>query len=211
MNNKVAFAAGAIFALVVGSGTAVAATGGNLILGKSNTAGNVTTLANKNGTALDLRARFGTPALKVNNSVRIPRLNADKLDGKEAAAFASAAARSGVLSGTGEWMDIDEDGVDDAIVAMATCPAGAQLTGGGVSDFTASGIVVSNQPLGGNTATWVVAAVAEPGELASDLEAYAVCLNLRGGASGRELARRSADFDAEAHYLANLEVNKAAR
>lgn len=190
MNSKAAFAAGAIAALVLGSGTAVAATGGNFILGKSNTAGTVTTLTNKNGPALMLRSRVGTPPLRVNNGVKVPRLNADKIDGKNASAFAVAGARSGVVTGAGEWVDIDEDGLDDMIVAFATCPRGAQLMGGGIDDFTINSILVSNRPLGGNSATWVGAVVADSGEQASDLEAYAVCLNLSGGASGQQLARQ---------------------
>jgi hypothetical protein len=75
-------------ALVISlSGTAVAATGGTFLLGKSNKAATVTGLTNSKGTALSLTAHSGDPALKVSNSVRIPSLNASLLSGKSASAF----------------------------------------------------------------------------------------------------------------------------
>jgi hypothetical protein len=61
--------------------TAAAATGRATILGRWNQADHTTTIKNTaTGPALALRARKG-PALKVNNSKRIQKLNADKLDG----------------------------------------------------------------------------------------------------------------------------------
>lgn len=75
-------------ALVISlSGTAVAATGGTFLIGKSNKATTVTGLTNSKGTALSLTAHSGDPALKVSNSVRIPSLNASLLSGKSASAF----------------------------------------------------------------------------------------------------------------------------
>jgi hypothetical protein len=60
---------------------ASAATGRSFVLGRWNQADHTTTLKNTaKGPALDLRAKKG-PALKVNNSNRIKKLNADKLDG----------------------------------------------------------------------------------------------------------------------------------
>jgi len=60
---------------------ASAATGRSFILGRWNQADHTTTLKNTaEGPALDLRSKKG-PALKVNNSKRIKKLNADKLDG----------------------------------------------------------------------------------------------------------------------------------
>jgi hypothetical protein len=59
---------------------AAAATGQSLVLGKWNQADHTTTIKNtKSGAALDLRAKG--PALKVHNSKRIKKLNADQLDG----------------------------------------------------------------------------------------------------------------------------------
>lgn len=66
---------------------AAAATGGATILGHWNQSDNTTTIKNtKNGPALDLRTTKG-PALAVNNSKRIKKLNADQLDGMSSSDF----------------------------------------------------------------------------------------------------------------------------
>lgn len=69
------------------SGTAVAATGGGFVLGKSNTATAVTSLSNTKGTALSLSSTSTTPPLKVSNSVQVPKLNTSELGGQPASAF----------------------------------------------------------------------------------------------------------------------------
>jgi hypothetical protein len=54
------------------------------------------------GTTLDLRVRAGNPPLKVNSNARVPRLNADLLDGKHASYFlprTRKAADSNLLDG----------------------------------------------------------------------------------------------------------------
>lgn len=65
------------------TGTAYAATGGNLILGNSNTANKTTSLANTgSGAALRLVTKTGsTPPLTVSNDTKIANLNADMVDG----------------------------------------------------------------------------------------------------------------------------------
>ncbi len=86
------------------SGTAVAATGGNFILGKSNTATSTTSLSNSNGTALSLTSTSTTPPLKVSNSVQVPNLNASKLGGHPSSAFLpvnGTAANANKLGGNG--------------------------------------------------------------------------------------------------------------
>jgi hypothetical protein len=75
------------------SGTAYAATGGNFILGKANTATSVTSLANHKGTALSLSSASTAPPLKVSNSVQVPNLNASELGGQPASAY---------MTGTGQ-------------------------------------------------------------------------------------------------------------
>lgn len=80
------FALGMLVAVMLG-GTAFAATGGNFILGKSNTANATSGLDNPKGTPLSLTAKSGTPPLKVNTGVKVKNLHADKLDGLDAAAF----------------------------------------------------------------------------------------------------------------------------
>jgi hypothetical protein len=85
------------------SGTAVAATGGNFILGKANTATSVSSLTNTKGTALSLSSTATTPPLKVSNGVQVPNLNASELDGHTSSAFLPAngtAANSSELGGT---------------------------------------------------------------------------------------------------------------
>ncbi len=84
------------------SGTAYAATGGDFIVGKANTATSVTSLTNKKGTALSLSASPAAPPLKVSNSVQVPSLNASELDGDTSSAFLPAsgtAANSSELGG----------------------------------------------------------------------------------------------------------------
>jgi deazaflavin-dependent oxidoreductase (nitroreductase family) len=84
-------------------GTAVAATGGNFILGKANTATSVSSLTNTKGTALKLSSTATTPPLAVSNSVQVPNLNASELDGHTSGAFLPAtgtAANSSALGGT---------------------------------------------------------------------------------------------------------------
>jgi hypothetical protein len=68
-------------------GTAVAATGGSFILGKSNTAAAVSSLTNTKGTALRLSSTSTTPPLKVSNSVQVPKLNVSMLGGVPAGGY----------------------------------------------------------------------------------------------------------------------------
>lgn len=84
-------------------GTAVAATGGNFILGKANTATSLSSLTNTKGTALKLVAPPAAAPLQVSNSVQVSRLNASLLGGKTSSAFLPAtgtAANSNALGGT---------------------------------------------------------------------------------------------------------------
>ena len=77
-----------IIALVFAmSGTAVAATGGTFILGKSNTATNVSRLTNSKGTALSLSAAPTSPPLRVSNTKEVPNLNVNYLGGFSASQF----------------------------------------------------------------------------------------------------------------------------
>lgn len=75
------------------SGTAVAATGGAFLLGKSNLAGGPTTLTNTgSGAALALKAHTAsTPALIVNTKAVVPNLNASLVGGRSAADLRSLA------------------------------------------------------------------------------------------------------------------------
>src|SRR5689334_19101413 len=88
VRNLTAFAAGAITVLVLGTGTAYAATGGDFKLGRANSAGRATTLTAPNSSALVLRSKAGLPPLRVNRPVKVPHLNADLVDGVSSASLA---------------------------------------------------------------------------------------------------------------------------
>jgi hypothetical protein len=116
-----------IMALVVAlSGTAYAATGGNLILGHANTAANPTSLTQTGttGAALSLTNNAAAPALRLNtpstaaplavsSSVRVANLNADLLDGVHAAALQSQVVAAGAEAGP----------ANGAALVTATVPA----------------------------------------------------------------------------------------
>lgn len=77
-------------ALLVGAANlgAYAATGGPLILGKTNTASKTTTLKTTgNGAALKLKSKAGKAPLKVSNTTKVKKLNADLVDGLDSGAL----------------------------------------------------------------------------------------------------------------------------
>lgn len=203
------FIAGGLTALVVGSGTAYAATGGNFILGKSNSAGATTVLSNPNGTALSLNSKAGTPPLKVNRTAKVPKLNADLVDGKHATAFALAAGRTNSTGEPGFAVDADEDGLDDFVIAVAICPTGTILTGGGGDDMTPDGTLFLNSPW--DKRTWVVASTTAELQSAEAVWAYAVCYNPRGAASGDFRAAPKMSDATEAAIKEKLAQKLAAR
>jgi hypothetical protein len=177
-----AFVAGAVFAVVVGGGTAVAATGGSFILGRSNSAGATSTLTNTAGTALALNSAAGTPSLRVNRSAKVPSLNGDLLDGLDSTNFGRASAGTGVFSFSGAL----QPGTNDTIVAFADCPAGTQMTGGGGEDLTATGTMFVSAPVSQASESWVVVVFVDPNaaESPADVTASVVCLNPRGPVAG---------------------------
>src|SRR4051794_35433276 len=84
------FAAGIAATLVIGSGTALATTGGAFLLGHSNTVKATTTLTNTHGIPLALKAKGGRPAFSVNSKALVPNLDAELLDGRYASDFLAA-------------------------------------------------------------------------------------------------------------------------
>lgn len=91
--------------LVVGGGTTLAATGGNFILGKPNTASSKSTLSapisdkalqvantstGTGATALGLSVASGHAPFTTNSGTKVANLNADKLDGKDSSGFVSS-------------------------------------------------------------------------------------------------------------------------
>jgi hypothetical protein len=74
-----------VLTLVVGGlGVAVAANGGSLTLGHSNTATSTTTLQDPQGTPLSLVGKKSKPPLKVNSSKEVKHLNAAEVGGLSA-------------------------------------------------------------------------------------------------------------------------------
>lgn len=93
-----------------------------LLAGRTNTETQAAVLQNNGaGSALDLRAGTGTPALAVNTAGLVDNLNADLLDGKEAAAFAEDGHKhsgADITSGT-----VGESFIDDAITRDSEVPS----------------------------------------------------------------------------------------
>lgn len=212
MSRKGAFVAGVIAAMVIGSGTAYAATGGTFRLGHKNSATKVTTLKNSRGTALKLTSKAGTAPLAVSSGTKVANLNSDKIDGVDSTALALASGATAFVVADGAFVDLDADGTFDALIAIATCPSGTKLTGGGADNFTTFGTTLVNSPDGNNE--WMSASFADPAavpvpDAVTDLQAYAVCYNPRGGAvPGGTTTLRQAT--ASAHKTTAAEIPAAA-
>src|SRR6266404_5868732 len=101
-----AFVISLVSLFVALGGTTYAATGGNFILGKANTATAQTGLTSKNAgkalsitqqstgtgaTALGLSVPAGKPPMTVNSGTKVANLNADMVDGIYSTAFAKKA------------------------------------------------------------------------------------------------------------------------
>jgi hypothetical protein len=198
------FVAGFVAAVVLtgGGAAAYAANGGSVIIGRANSGTATTTLTNTAGTPLKLNAKSGYAPLAVNSSVKVPYLNADRIDGLDSTSFlrstaraadssklaglastsyALAGGRTGIITTDASWEDTDGDGVDDSLIAMAACPAGTQLTGGGVDNFSSGPTLVDSPDAG----AWFAGVLADQaGDLPTDVTAYAVCYNPRGAVPG---------------------------
>jgi hypothetical protein len=143
----------AVLALAVAAtGTAEAATGGTFLLGRGNTATSTTSLSNTRGVALSLGGGSGQPALAVNNTVKVSRLNADLLDGLDSTLYQRRVGGScqpsfsiRAITATGSVVCDDQQASVVEVRATGTggasafCPAGYVVTGGGfVPDPAAS-------------------------------------------------------------------------
>lgn len=169
----------AIGAVIAGTGTAAAATGGTFVLGRDNKASTTTILRNSGTTPVLTipAARNGQPPLAVSAaSGKVNYLNADKIDGLDSTVFALAGGRVGTIEAFGAPVDLDEDGTMDAYAARAACPAGTKVTGGGHEAWTTAGAVVSSADGNG----WLVLSFPDPGTVADDVVAMAQCFNPRG-------------------------------
>jgi hypothetical protein len=119
----------------------------------------------------------------VSNRVKVPNLNADRVDGLSAESFARVAGGVGTrsASSTARSLDPASNGNTDTLVAVASCPFGTVLTGGGYADYTRTGVVVESSPTPDNT-MWVVTVVVDPTvtEHAQDVLVTATCYNPKG-------------------------------
>lgn len=75
-------------------GVADAATGGTFLLGKVNRETRAATLSNRKGIPLSLKAKSGSPPLRVNSSKLVPKLNANFVGGLSAAQLQRRSAGS---------------------------------------------------------------------------------------------------------------------
>jgi hypothetical protein len=180
------FTAGALCMLVLGSGTAVAATGGKFILGHANSAAATSTLSNTKGTALSLKAPSTKAPLAVSNATKVTNLNSDKVDGLSSESLARTAGKTGSIHASGVLLDIDNNGQNDTIVAEADCPAGTKITGGGYSDYTASGVVLQADTLDAPGQGYLVAVGIDETatESPDDVTVTAICYNPTGAVAG---------------------------
>jgi hypothetical protein len=111
--------------LVLSGGTAVAVTGGNFLLGKSNSASSKTSLsvsiANKalqvtnssteaGAAALGLTTASGHPPLIVNSGTKVKNLNADELDGQDASALDEVRQFSATTAFNSDVVEMISDG-----------------------------------------------------------------------------------------------------
>jgi len=124
---------GAIALGLVLAGGAYAATGGNLLLGRANEADKTTVLRNSgSGPALELKARPGTPPLKVNTTKQVAKLNASRLGGKTANQFAPASGSLNYLSADGPQVLYADGGIktENGVLVQNTfgVPAAGRLT-----------------------------------------------------------------------------------
>jgi hypothetical protein len=173
VSRKTSFAAGAVMALILGSGTAYAATGGDFRLGAVNGASHMSTLKSTHGPALMLKSGEGAPPFKVNRGVMVPLLNSSMVGGRHESAFALTAGGVGVITADGIAVGADQAS------AVAECPAGTIRTGGGAVDQTTGGVTWSSAPSGARS--WQVAVTtADAATEATDVKAMVICYNPRG-------------------------------
>jgi len=189
-----AFATGAVFALVLGTGTAYAANGGHFVLGGNNYESREASLNNSNGTALTLRSSAGHAPLKVNRTNKVVNLNADLVDGLNSSQIARVVT-VGTRTSAGFVYDNETPAVpgDDLVVAVTECPAGTQVMGGG-ADNLGDGVLVSSFPdTSEEPDAWVAISSAAPtDENAADFQGFARCWDPNGNVADADTNRQAA-------------------
>ena len=166
------------FALVI-SGAVAGAVGQALILGHSNSSGGSQTgltanlssavlkvTQNGSGVPLSLVGPSDRPPLTVSSTRHVNNLNADRVDGKSAAAFLPSATYR-------TWQLHDVPPLQEANIS-ASCDAGDVLLSGGFWNVNATTRLWDNYPA--DLDTWVVGVTT--GGFANNIRVYAVCADL---------------------------------
>ncbi len=150
-------------ALIIGAaGFADAATGGNFLLGRTNTDNATSVLTDSTGVPLSLNAPSGKSPLSVNSTTQVNRLNAQYVGGDSASQLQS----TGGVGITAAGVDIPLTSTFAPVAATGPLPAGtyyvsatAQLfTGGSQPAYCAITPGVLNDGGGGNADTYSQAA-----------------------------------------------------
>jgi hypothetical protein len=122
--------------------------------------------------------------LTVNTGTKVTNLNADTVDGWTSATFARASGQFGIITAEGVFLDLTDDGIDnpDVLAAVAFCPTGTKLTGGGGDNFTGLPLVINSPDVG----VWISAVfdIDPSAHTTDELLAYAICYNPKGAVPG---------------------------
>jgi hypothetical protein len=173
--------------LVVGFDyTTYAVTGDSLILGHTNRAGGVTTLhRHGDGAALSLKSSGNrAPSLRVSSRARVPRLNADLLDGRHASELATravsfrAGARGDVVPGGGFWSVDVKPGIYEISFRAFVLPD--QVTPGSTLDVICG--VADLNTIGPNTTVYTADSATYTNQFPT-LMSGADTVRIRGGAA----------------------------
>jgi hypothetical protein len=116
----------AVGIVVSGAGVGYAANGGHFLLGRTNNETVTSTLRNTAGTPLNLVGPASRAPMTVSSQTKVPRLNADLLDGVDSSAF----QRKGTVVRLGETTFTPSEGPINR-QSRAWCQAGEHAVGGG--------------------------------------------------------------------------------
>jgi hypothetical protein len=174
-----------IAVFVVLGGTTYAATGGNFILGQSNTAGQQSSLSaspafagktlqltntstGAGATALGLNVASGHPPFTVNSGTKVANLNADKLDGVDSTGFLPSGNVKSLRFITGGCVNATDPGCSTTFsLGGLSLGANCYATNGGTVahlelDNTSGSSEVGIEYVSGSTASQSVALAAAP-------------------------------------------------
>lgn len=117
---------GAVGVILAGTGVGYASNGQSFLLGHTNRETTTSSLKNTQGPAVRMVAPAGTAPFAVSNGTRVPNLNADRLDGVDAAAF----QRKGAVVRQGQSTFTPSEGPINR-QSRAWCQPGEHAVGGG--------------------------------------------------------------------------------